>query len=69
MARRPGEGALGLCKAHAVQWAYWRRAGIGWETFLAQAPQPGNRRVLSLRGLPDLVRWELLYVIGCRLRE
>jgi hypothetical protein len=117
---RPGEGALGLCRAHSMQWAYWRRAGQQWkafsvrarpledlggcavascylaacykhsrlcdghyaawrargypggrrfEAFLARAPQPANRRVLSLRGLPELVRLELLYAIGCRVHE
>ncbi|MGH9181758.1 MAG: hypothetical protein ACRDY5_08595, partial [Acidimicrobiales bacterium] len=36
---------------------------------MARGAQPANARVLSLRGLPELVRLELLWVIGCLLRE
>lgn len=34
-----------------------------------RARQSVNHRVLSLRGLPELVRLELLYAIGCRVKE
>lgn len=59
-----------LCDNHYAAWriqGYPR--GRRLERFLARAPQPANRRVLSLRGLPELVRLELLYAIGCRVRE
>jgi site-specific recombinase XerD len=59
-----------LCDAH---YAAWRAAGFPagdrLQRFLARAPQPTNRRILSLRGLPELVRLELLYAIGCRVHE
>ena len=57
----------GLCEIH---YQAWRREGrptgpafTGWA---ARVRQPTNSRVLSLRGLPELVRVELLYAIGCR---
>jgi hypothetical protein len=46
-----------------------RPRGRRLEAFLATAPQPASARVLSLRGLPELVRLELLYVIGRRRGE
>jgi hypothetical protein len=59
-----------LCDAH---YAAWRAQGFPQgrrlERFLARAAQPSNRRVLSLRGLPDLVRLELRYAIGCRVHD
>lgn len=59
-----------LCDVHYAAWRIRRYpSGRRFETFLAQAPQPGNRRILSLRGLPELVRREMLYAIGCRVRE
>lgn len=59
-----------LCDVHYAAWRIRRYpSGRRFETFLAQAPQPGNRRILSLRGLPELVRLEMLYAIGCRVRE
>jgi hypothetical protein len=59
-----------LCDVHYAAWrAQGYPEGRRLEIFLARAPQPANRRVLSLRGLPELVRLELLYVIGCRVGE
>jgi integrase len=60
----------GLCDIHYAAWrAQGHPAGRRFESFLARTPQPANRRVLSLRGLPELVRLELRYAIGCRVRE
>jgi len=60
----------GLCEIH---YQAWRREGrptgpafTGWA---ARVRQPTNSRVLSLRGLPELVRVELLYAIGCRAED
>jgi integrase len=67
------EGAHGhtqLCDAH---YRIWRIEGFltgrAFEAWAVRVRQPANGRVLSLRGLPELVRLELLYVIGCRIRE
>jgi integrase len=43
--------------------------GGRFQAWAARARQPVNHRVLSLRGLPELVRLELLYAIGCRVNE
>ena len=117
---RPGIGVAQLCHAHDQAWADARRAGAGFDDFLARAEplpgfggcaaaccylqasyrksrlcvvhyrvwceqgrpvgtdfadwaarvrQPANGRVLSLRGLPELVRLELLYAIQARVHE
>jgi integrase len=59
-----------LCEAHYHAWhRHGCPGGRRLEAFLAAAPQPASSRVLSLRGLPELVRLELLYVIGRRQRE
>lgn len=59
-----------LCGVHYHDWSrQGRPKGRSFTAFLAEAPQPANARVLSLRGLPVLVRLELLYVIGCRRHE
>jgi hypothetical protein len=62
--------ASGLCEPH---FQLWRGAGRprdrafdGWAT---RVRQPVSSRVLSLRGLPELVRLELVYAIGCRAAE
>lgn len=59
-----------LCELHDRLWhdAGCPR-GATFEAWAAQARQPVNHRVLSLRGLPELVRLELLYAIGCRANE
>lgn len=59
-----------LCELHD---RLWHDAGCPrgdrFEAWAARARQPVNHRVLSLRGLPELVRLELLYAIGCRANE
>jgi integrase len=59
-----------LCELHDRLWhdAGCPR-GAKFEAWAARARQPVNHRVLSLRGLPELVRLELLYAIGCRVKE
>ena len=59
-----------LCELHDRLWhdAGCPR-GARFEAWAARARQPVNHRVLSLRGLPELVRLELLYAIGCRANE
>ena len=68
--RPAAEAGNGLCVPHAQLWrAQGRpqeRAFTNWAT---RVRQPVNSRVLSLRGLPGLVRLELLYAIGCRAAE
>ncbi|MGH7417441.1 MAG: hypothetical protein ACREKB_06670, partial [Candidatus Rokuibacteriota bacterium] len=60
----------GLCEPHFQLWRHGGRpAGRAFATWAAQVRQPVNSRVLSLRGLPELVRVELLYAIGCRAAE
>ncbi len=60
----------GLCEPH---FRLWREAGrpVGsrFDGWAARARQPVSSRVLSLRGLPELVRLELVYAIGCRAAE
>ena len=46
-----------------------RPSGPAFVAWAARVRQPANGRVLSLRGLPELVRLELLYVIALRMRE
>ena len=59
-----------LCELHH---RLWHDAGCpsgpGFQAWAARARQPVNHRVLSLRGLPELVRLELVYAIGCRAAE
>lgn len=60
-----------LCEIH---YRMWRddgspAAGRAFDIWAARVRQPGNGRILSLRGLPELVRLELLYAIGCRVQE
>jgi integrase len=59
-----------LCEMHYHAWS--RQGcpkGRRFDAFLVQAPQPANARILSLRGLPELIRLELLWVLGCLVRE
>jgi len=57
----------GLCVPHAQIWrAEGRPAGRAFTEWADRVRQPVNSRVLSLRGLPELVRLELVYAIGCR---
>ena len=60
----------GLCQIH---YPAWRRAGRptgrAFTVWAARVRQPTNSRVLSLRGLPELLRVELLYAIGCRAAD
>ncbi len=60
----------GLCVPHAQIWrAEGRPAGTAFAEWAARVRQPVNSRVLSLRGLPELVRLEVVYAIGCRADE
>ena len=60
----------GLCVPHAQLWrADGRPAGRAFSQWAARVRQPVDSRVLSLRGLPELVRLELVYAIGCRAAE
>ena len=58
-----------LCEIH---YRIWRDdgspAGQRFPVWAAGVRQPANGRVLSLRGLPELVRLELLYAVGCRVQ-
>ena len=59
-----------LCELHHRLWREaGRPKGAQFVTWAARARQPVNHRVLSLRGLPELVRLELLYAISCRVKE
>lgn len=60
----------GLCVPHAQIWrTEGRPAGRPFTEWVVQVRQPVNSRVLSLRGLPELVQLELAYAIGCRAAE
>jgi integrase len=60
----------GLCEIHLRIWREaGRPKGRRFEEWAARARQPASSRVLSLRGLPELVRCELVYAIGCRAAE
>ncbi len=62
--------ATRLCLPHAQIWrADCRPAGTAFTDWAARVRQPVNSRVLSLRGLAELVRLELAYAIGCRAAE
>lgn len=59
-----------LCEAHYGAWVEQERPeGEDFQTFLARVRQPANHKVLSLRGLPVLVRLELLHGICCRMDD
>lgn len=63
-------GRTALCEAHDRIWrAEGLPTGRAFTSWAARVRQPSNGRVLSLRGLPELVRLELLYVVGCRVRD
>jgi integrase len=63
-------GRTALCEAHDRMWrADGLPTGRAFTSWAARVRQPSNGRVLSLRGLPELVRLELLYVVGCRVRD
>lgn len=57
----------GLCEPHFQLWrGAGRASGRAFDAWAARVRQPVSSRVLSLRGLPELVRLELVYAIGCR---
>jgi integrase len=60
----------GLC---AVHYRLWITAGspngAARDAWLARVRAPSSGRVLSLRGLPELVRLEVLYAMQCRLAD
>jgi integrase len=59
-----------LCELHD---RLWHEAGCPrgerFDEWAARVRQPVNHRVLSLRGLPELVRMEMLYAISLRVKE
>ncbi|MGH9091874.1 MAG: tyrosine-type recombinase/integrase [Acidimicrobiales bacterium] len=60
----------GLCEIHFRTWRQaGRPRGRRFNDWAARARQPASSRVLSLRGLPELVRLELVYAIGCRAAD
>lgn len=60
----------GLCEPHFQIWRKdGRPLGRDFQRWAARVRQPVNSRVLSLRGLPELVRLELAYAIGCRAAD
>ncbi len=60
----------GLCEIHYQAWRRaGRTAGPAFDRWAARVGQPTNSRVLSLRGLPELLRLELVYAIGCRAAD
>lgn len=59
-----------LCRVHYVGWiGQGRPSGRRFEAWAARTRQPVSGSILSLRGLPELVRLELLYGIRCRVEE
>lgn len=61
---------LGLCEAHYRIWIKdGSPRGAALERWCATVRQPATRLVLSLRGLPELVRLEVLYAIQRRVAE
>jgi integrase len=61
---------LGLCETHYRMWiAAGSPRGAALERWRQRVRQPSSGRVLSLRGLPELVRLEVLYVMQCRVAD
>ena len=61
---------LGLCDTHYRRWFKdGSPCGDAFDQWRRRARQPSNRRILSLRGLPELVRLEVLYGVQRRLAE
>jgi integrase len=59
-----------LCRVHYVGWIdQGRPTGRRFQLWSARARQPVSGQILSLRGLLELVRLEVLYGIGCRVAE
>jgi integrase len=55
---------------HYVGWIeQGRPSGRRFEAWASRVRQPVSGQILSLRGIPELVRLELLYGIGCRVAE
>ncbi len=68
--RRAASPQNRLCSLHVQLWrAEGRPAGRAFATWAARARQPEDAHVLSLRGLHELVRLELVYAIGCRAAD
>ena len=60
----------GLCETHLRLWREaGRPRGRAFPVWAAGVRQPVSSRVLSLRGLPELVGLEVVYAIGCRAAE
>jgi len=59
-----------LCRVHYVGWiGQGRPSGRRFEVWAERVRQPVSGQILSLRGVAELVRLELLYGIGCRVAE
>jgi integrase len=62
--------ALGFCETHYRMWiASGSPRGTALEQWRQRIRQPSSAQVVSLRGLPELVRLEVLYSIQCRLAD
>lgn len=59
-----------LCRVHYVGWiAQGRPTGARLEVWATRVRQPMSGQILSLRGLHELTRLEMIYGIGCRVAE
>jgi integrase len=68
--RRANYAQNRLCVLHTQLWrSDGRPVGRAFAGWAARVRQPEDAHVLSLRGLPELVRVELAYAIGCRAVE
>ena len=67
---RAAASGLGLCDSHYKRWIKdGSPRGADLIRWRRRVAQPANRKILSLRGLPELVRLEILYGIQRRLAE
>lgn len=67
---REAEESHHLCRAHYLRWvADGRPRGQALARWLARTLDLANGRAVSLRGLPELVRLEILYALQCRVAE
>jgi len=65
-----GLGGVGLCETHYRMWiAGGSPRGAALEHWRQRVRQPSSAQVVSLRGLPELVRLEVLYSVQCRLAD
>ena len=63
-------GHTSLCEAHDRMWrAGGLPVGRAFTSWATRVRQPSKGRVLSLRGLAEMARLELLYVVSCQVRD